>query len=251
MALAALLAVPAMADPVQTFDVNPTLGASQAPGVWYTDRYAPDAFDSVFFDGDNRLHLGIDDSDGASSRPGSFASGFYNTQGRKYDVDTTYMCIDLWIPSETYLDANVGTRFAGFWGTAIDASNVISAYPIVEVQQNGSGDWGFSVWNGATFDFLGLPSGFSYEEWYSLEMVMVGDEVTFNVGDIRYTVDYGNSTQSFTNVILQGYNTSDGVTYDIYWDNFKTEAPVPEPGTLALLSMGVAGMAIRRSRKRA
>ncbi|MDP2322910.1 MAG: PEP-CTERM sorting domain-containing protein, partial [Gammaproteobacteria bacterium] len=166
------------------------------------------------------------------------------------DVDTTYMCIDLWIPSEAYLAANVGTRFAGFWGTAIDAFNVISAYPIVEYRQDANGDFGFSVWNGAGWDDLGAPTGFANEAWYSLEMVMVGDDVTFNVGDISHTVSYGLGTQSFTNAILQGYNTTDGVTYDIYWDNFKTE-PIPEPGTMVLLGMGIAGMAMRRFRKRA
>jgi hypothetical protein len=70
----------------QTFDFNTPVvtGATQAPGVWYTDRYAPAGFSSPdFFDGDNRLLHSISAADSATNRPGAFSSAFYNTQGRK------------------------------------------------------------------------------------------------------------------------------------------------------------------------
>lgn len=241
----------AFADAVQTFDTDPILGPTKAPGIWYTDRYAPAGFESATFDGDERLRQTISSADSSTARPGSFSSGFYDTQGRKYDVDTTYMCIDLWIPSEAYLASVVGTRFAGFWGTMVDGADNITGYPIIEYRQDGAGDFGFSVWNGVGWDDLGAPGGFTNEAWYSLEMILVGDDVTFNIGDITHTVEYTGSVR-FDNVILQGYNTASGVDYDIYWDNLKTEqAPIPEPTTLSLLGLGLAGMAIRRRRQKA
>src|ERR1700712_509629 len=100
-----------------TFDSPVSTSSSQAAGSWYTDRYAPSGFTApVSFGGDNRLQETISSADGANSRPGSFTSSFYNTQGRKYDLDAgvTSMSIDLYVDSSW---ASTGRRMAGFWGT--------------------------------------------------------------------------------------------------------------------------------------
>ncbi len=60
-----------------------------------------------------------------------------------------------------------------------------------------------------------------------------------------YDASFADYEISIGNVILQGHNTTDGVDYDIYWDNFGTA--VPAPGALALL--GCAGLVGARRRR--
>jgi hypothetical protein len=143
------------------FDVNPVLSPTQAPGVWYTDRYAPAGFVSSLFDGDNRLEHSINAADGASSRPPAYSSAFYNTQGRKYDLpaSTTSMTIDLYVPAAWEF---TGRRMAGFWGTAFNSVPAVSAYPIIEFTSSpdGSGVPRFRGWNDtAGWIDMGLPTG--------------------------------------------------------------------------------------------
>lgn len=202
------------------FDVAPTLSPTQMPGVWYTDRYAPYGFTSEFFDGDDRLKHSIDASDCSPCRPGGFGGAFYDTQGRKYDTPgTTSMSIDLYVPAAW---ATTDRRMAGFWGTAFNAGNAISLYPIVEFTSDGSNPR-FRVWpadpiGGGWID-IGLPTGFVYDDWYTLEISINGNQVTLSAGDATYTLAANNSVE-IGNVILQGYNNTAGVTYDIYWDDF-------------------------------
>ncbi|WP_222838969.1 hypothetical protein, partial [Enterococcus faecium] len=129
-----------------SFDTPVTIAPTQAPGTWYTDRYAPAGFVSpVFFDGDNRLLHSISAADGGNARPGGFSSAFYNTQGRKFDLDssTNAMSIDLYVPQAW---ATTGRRMAGFWGTAFDAGNAVSGFPIIEFASDSAGP-SFRGWN--------------------------------------------------------------------------------------------------------
>ena len=80
------------------FDNAVVTGSTQAPGTWYTDRFAPAGFESqVMFGGDNRLKQTISATDSEAGRPSGFSSSFYNTQGRKYDLNpgTTSMSIEI------------------------------------------------------------------------------------------------------------------------------------------------------------
>lgn len=159
LAAALVCAAPAMALTL-TFDSPVVTGSSQAPGVWYTDRYAPAGFQTAFFDGDNRLKHSISAADAASLRPSGFSSAFYDTQGRKLDLPaaTAVLSIDLYVPAYW---ASTGRRMAGFWGTAFDAANAVSAYPIIEFASVG-GVPQFRGWNLTSgFTDMGLPTGFT------------------------------------------------------------------------------------------
>ena len=230
----------------QTFDADVTRSDTQAPGTWYTDRYNPAGFEGgVMFDGDNRLKHSIAAADGANTRPGGFGSAFYNTQGRKFDTGGAIsMAIDLYIPQDW---ATANRRMAGFWGTGLNAGSVISYYPIIEFASDND-DPRFQVWNGLGWSNIGLPTGFAYDSWYRMTMDLVGGDVVYTVGDLTETLD-SNGTVEFSNVILQGYNTTDGVSYDIYWDNF-TAAAIPVPAALPLLGGGLALLGFMGWRKR-
>lgn len=228
----------------ETFDVSPALSATQAAGAWYTDRYAPAGFQSAFFDGDNRLEHQISAGDGANFRPSGFSGAFYNTQGRKFDlpVTTTVLSIELYVPSDW---ASTGRRMAGLWGTAFNAASDISAYPIIEfTSDTGTPRFrGYNTNDGSWID-LGLPTGFAYDGWYTLEIELAGGQFNYSVGDASGFVIDLNSSASLGNVILQGHNTTEGVSYDIYWDNL---AATPAPGALALLGLG--GLTALRRRR--
>ena len=134
---------------------------------------------------------------------------------------------------------------AGFWGTAFDGSNNVGGYPILEFTSDG-GVGRFRAWDVDTGNWLdlGLPTGFGYGQWYTLGISLSGGMATYTVGDLSLSVNAATSV-SLSNVILQGYNTQAGVSYDIYWDNLTS--PVPAPGALALL--GMAGLAGSRRRR--
>lgn len=203
---------------VQTFSDPVVIGPTQAPGVWYTDRYPPFAFESAFFDGDDRLKHSIDASDCSPCRGGGFTSAFYDTQGRKYDVPgTTAMSIDLYVPAAWEF---TGKRMAGFWGTAFNIGNTVSGFPIVEFTSDLATPR-FRGWDNGVWVDMGLPTGFVYDAWYTLEIVLADGNFVYTVGDLTLAVD-GLGSVEIGNVILQGHNTTAGVTYDIYWDDFTS-----------------------------
>lgn len=235
-----------------TFDTPVTTGNTQAPGVWYTDRYAPAGFTSpVNFMGDNRLKQSISSADSANNRPGAFSGAFYNTQGRKYDLfnNTTSMSIDLFVAADW---GTSGRRMAGFWGSAFDNVNALSAFPIIEftslTDTDGSGGR-FRGWDNSTgtWTSMGLPSGFGYDQFYTLNISIVGANFVYSVGDATLSTSAEGST-SIGNVILQGHNTTTGADYDIYWDNMQA---VPEPTSVAAIGLGVLAFAARRRKKSA
>jgi hypothetical protein len=111
---------------------------------------------------------------------------------------------------------------AGFWGTAFDATNQVSAYPIIEFVSD-LGNPRFRAYDNGVWVDMGLPSGFSYNSYVKLEMELLpSGEISLKAGDLQYTTvnlaAYGSTR--IANVILQGHNSSSGVSYDIYWDNF-------------------------------
>ena len=207
-----------------------TIGPAQAAGVWYTDRYAPSGFVSnVNFAGDKRLKESISAADGLTSRPPAYQSPFYNTQGRKYDLDngTQYMEINLYVPAAW---ATTGRRMAGFWGTAFDVIGDVSGYPIIEFTSEG-GIARFRGWNDVNgWVDMGLPSVFTYNSWVKLQIeLLASGEFKYSVGSLQMTTtayaSYG--SVRIGNVILQGHNTTTGVNYDIYWDDFYNSCYIP------------------------
>ncbi|USN98764.1 MAG: hypothetical protein H6810_11465 [Phycisphaeraceae bacterium] len=218
----------------------------QTPDCWYPDRYAPAAFESAYFDGDDRLHHGIDVADSQANRPPSYSSTFYNTQGRKYDIDIPVgesWSIDLYIPS----DWATSVRRAGIWATTRDSAGDVSGFPIVGFTSNDPSDPSnptpasptprFRIYtqdtdqnpgNGYNADWvdLGLPGGFSYDRWWTLETEMTASSYEFRVYDdggalvLSYSDAITFDSVRTSDLIIQAYNF--GETYDVYWDNLVT-----------------------------
>jgi len=203
-----------------------TLSVAQQADAWYVDRFAPAGFMSnVSFEGGQRLLHTISANDGASNRPMNFATSFYDTQGRKFDLPsgTQSIEIDLYVPSDW---ETTGRRMAGLWGTAVNAAQEIAAFPIIEFTSDG--DARFRGWIDGDWIDIGLPPDFTYDAFYTLSSTLLES------GEFLYTISgSGGSIGAITNVyaangiieianvILQGHNTNAGVNYDIYWDNFS------------------------------
>ncbi len=239
---------------VEPFDNAVPLCATQTPNCYYVDRYPPAGFASAVFGGGNRLRHSISSADSYGTRPPGYQSIFYNTQGRKYDVDMpvgSTLAIDLFIPSSWATDA----RRADIWATAFDAQGAISGFPIVGFVNNDPADPfnpnpiganlvpRFRIFtqdtdqnpgNGYTPDWvnLGLPVGFAFDTWNRLEIELTATSFVFNVdgpgaADLTFTDNIAFGSVRLGNAIIQAYSFSDptypvGDSYDVYWDNFTT-----------------------------
>lgn len=245
------LAATARADISMNFDAPVVTSATQAPGVWYTDRYAPAGFTSpVSFNGDNRLEQSIAGADHQTT-------AFYNTQGYKYDLqpNTTSMSIQLYVPLAWATGASgVTTRYAGFWGTGLDSSANVSAYPIIEFANvNGTGEFRLYNSNTGLWTDTALPSSGGYDQFYTLGVALQGSNIDYSINGSDVGSYVSNGTVALGNVILQGYNA--GQDYSFYWDNFRaSNTAVPEPASIISAVVGLAGvglMGLRRNRKSA
>ena len=210
-------------DDIIDFNGPVAIGADQAEGVWFTDRYAPSVFaGGISFLGGQRLRHIISEFDGGQYRPTNLQGAFYETQGRKYDLpeNTRSMQIELYVPSNW---ETTGRRMAGLWGTAVNATNAISGYPIIEFASV-DGYARFRGWDGIDWVDMGLPTGFTYNSWYTLEINLLSNgQFLYRVGDLELATETftPNASVTIRDVILQGHNTFDGVSYVIHWDNFE------------------------------
>ena len=222
-----------------------TTGPTQAPGVWYTDRYAPAGFTGGVTYGGRTDTLEVTIAGSDFQGPGSF----FNTQGRKLDLapGTTSQNIDLFI-DPSYLGTRSDARLAGFWATGFDTNDTVSAYPIIELARINQA-LVFRGWDNATGTFtnMGLPSGFATNTWQTLNISLdTGtDMFTYTVGNLSMTSAAFGTTE-LGNVILQGHNYGGGGNTQIHWSG----GAVPEPATWAMMIMGFGGIGslIRRRR---
>jgi len=231
----------------QTFDTagDITLGASQASGTWYTDRFAPAVFESgVMFDGSARLHQGISSADSEANRPSGFDIPFYNYQGRKFDVNSgtnSSVSIDLFVDSAW----NAGTR-AGMWTTM---SNGNLTFPIIEYVVDGdNGDsmsyTGFRYWQSNIGWTATSFANAAQDEWYTLDIELTATTVEFSINGTNIGSVGNLGAHMIDNVILNAHNQGPAGSYDVYWDNFNA---VPTPGSFALLGLG--GLVATRRRR--
>jgi hypothetical protein len=246
-AVALIALAPSARAVVYTFDAPVVTGPTQAPGVWYTDRYAPASFTNGTLGPENVLVQMIDQADSQANRPGSFSSTFYNTQGRKLDAPalTALASIDLFVAGSYTSLAN---RAAGFWATGVDGANAITSFPIIEYTTgpndllNNPNDTivgnRFRAWDVVLGEWRSLAAVTTTDVWYTLNIALdsANDLVTYSVGANTLSVT-ANGTQRLDNVILQGHNNFPyanfaGPSYAIAWDNLSLTA-VPEATSLA------------------
>ena len=269
-----LLASVASASSVDTFDTNPVLGASQAAGVWYTDRYAPAGFKSsanpnsslgvaAAGTGANSLEIQISPNDRIGNRPSQFNSTFYSTQGRK--LDTPQLGIGATVSAKLYVNPNwLGstpeTARSDLWATGTNSpSPIATGFPIIGFTNFG-GAPRFRFWNGAGWTDLATAFAGGWNEVGFKLLSATQATYTFNGVDVGAIAM--NPSAELGNVMLQGFNFygTDPLTAgstpaaggtSIFWDDltFNTQQVIPLPtaamGGLAVL--GLTSLGRRRS----
>lgn len=219
------------------FSTSPVLSATQAPGVWYTDRFAPAGFASGPVPGGTGLVHSISSADSSANRPPAFVSTFYSTQGRKFDVDIPIggtLGVDLYIPGSWATDI----RRADIWGTGVDSSNAVSDFPIIGFTSFNSADMNgnapslpaqprWRVWDSNNGAWIDLATPVTFDAWHRLEIEFTATQWVFKLdGAIVSTIPNLASSVRIANTILQAFNF--GQSYDVFWDNltFGPAGPV-------------------------
>lgn len=200
---------------------------------WTTDRSEPGSFSIIA----NELVMEIVDVD-----PAGTLSGFYDTQGRAFDVgQSNYVSVDMFVDTDTW---GASGRFGGFWGVGFDSNDDISAYPILEFQNGSTYVWD-SVSPGSWLDY---GNAFVDNEFNTLAMQVTSAGVEYSVnGTVLYT-DSVSDVDYFGDIILNA--KFEGTNYAVRYDNFTYgTVDVSEPSMFALFALGLVGFTRRKFKK--
>jgi hypothetical protein len=239
--------------------------------AWVTDRYAPAGFQSVSFDGDNRLQITIDQTGSSVNRPApTYTAPFFNTQGDQRPVDIVggwSLSAQVYVSSafdtttgqlvQTNLWAETGTNSANNAYAIMGFTNASPTDPLNPDASDRA--FTFDIFNGTVADptswfDVGMPAGFAFNAWHTLEETYTGAAFEYLLdGVVVDTVPSANG-EDLQTASLEAYNfgqtDANGLNnYSVDWDNAIAAAVIPEPGSFAL-ALGLASLALVWTQRR-
>ena len=210
---------------------------------WVRDRYAPNSFTAVMFQGRPTLQIGIDPAQSLSNRPPAYQGTFYNTQGYKQPsavsngiwtvsgalwVDASTLAgtapyrSDLWARSTPVIESNADYFIMGLF--AGDLTNTADPNPTTD---NFGVTW--RVWD----DVVGVWNNLSIPVaagWNTITISYDGTNVNYYLNGNPVCTDTNLGNPAYDNqlgwVFLEAYNFGNNA-YTASWSGINDSVAGP------------------------